>query len=197
MVGKCGKSFLTLVLFLLSLTSAAIAQQTGSQHQQHQAQTPAGQQSMPMMGPGMGMGMMGPGMDMMGADPAKMQQAQKIMAEYQPKLFQLRQDLYARHAELNAVLAQAQPDVSKAKTIAKQIADLQGQQLTQMVEMRARIAKETGIRMPMRGMGGMGHGMMGGGMMGGGGCPMMRGMGGGMGMMGGMMSMPGSEEDGQ
>lgn len=184
MLRKCAQLLPMCLLSLLLVASAALAQQTGSQHQQHQAQAPAGQPGAP--------GMMGHGMGMMGVDPAKMQQAQKIMAEYQPKLFQLRQDLYARHAELNAVLAQAQPDVSKAKTIAKQIADLQGQQLTQMVEMRARIAKETGIRMPMRGMGGMGHGMMGGG-----GCPMMRGMGGGMGMMGGMMSMPGSEDDGQ
>lgn len=190
MIRKHLRLLLILSASVLLLAAPALAQQTGSQHQQHQTQAPAGQPGSPGM---MGHGMMGGGMGMMGADPAKVQQAQKIMAEYQPKLFQLHQDLYARKAELNAVLAQPQPDVNKAKSIAKQIADLQGQQLTQMVEMRARISKETGIRMPMKGMG-MG-GMMGGKMGGGMGCPMMQGMGGGM--MGGMAPAPSSEEDGQ
>lgn len=190
MLQKFGTLLPMCLLSLLLVASAALAQQAGSQHQQHQSQAPAGQTAQPGM---MGHGTMGGGMGMMGVDPVKMQQVQKIVAEYQPKLFQLRQDLYTRKAELNAALAQAQPDVSKAKNIAKQIADLQGQQLMQMVEMRARITKETGIRMPMKGMGmgGMGSGMMGGGM----GCPMMQGMSGGM--MGGMAATPSLEDDGQ
>lgn len=131
---------------------------------------------------GGGMGRMGGGM----ADltPEKQQAVSDIQAEFQAKLFPLRQDLYSKRAELNAVMAQATPDLAKAKALNKDINALETQMGDLMLEARARIAKETGLR-----GGGMGGGGMGGGCGAGGGCGggmMGGGAGGGCGMMGGM-----------
>ena len=127
---------------------------------------------------GGGMGRMGGGM----ADltPEKQQAVTDIQAEYQAKIFPLRQDLYSKRAELNAVMAQATPDLAKAKALNKDINALETQLGDLMLEARAKIAKETGLRGGGIGGGGGAGGGCGGGMMGG-------GAGGGCGMMGGGM----------
>jgi hypothetical protein len=137
--------------------------------------TPPGHGQMGGMGGMHGMGGMGGMGDHMGmVPPGKQDAVRKIMDENKDKLFALHQDIMAKYAELNAVMLQANPDPAKAKAVSKDIAGLKGQELDLKIDMHARIAKETGVRLPIlpKGMmGGGGHG----GMMGGGGCPMMGG----------------------
>ncbi|MEW6262048.1 MAG: periplasmic heavy metal sensor [Thermodesulfobacteriota bacterium] len=98
-------------------------------------------------------------MDHWGVPDDKKETIMKISREYDEKLFALRQDLHAKQAELEAVMSQAQPDLPKAKAVIQEIAGLGAGIMEQIVEMRARIIKETGVRLPVtRGM--MGH-MMG------------------------------------
>jgi Spy/CpxP family protein refolding chaperone len=121
--------------------------------------------SMPM-GPGMNMGQGMEGMGMMGVPPEKQAEVKKIRDEYKDRFFALHQDLRAKHAELEAIMLQAQPDVNKAKAVAKEITGLIEQVMDQMIDMNAKITKETGVRLPVGMM------MHGGGMV----CPMMGGM---------------------
>lgn len=125
--------------------------------------------------------------------PEKQAVAQKLMDEHRKALFPLHQGMYAKMAELEALNAAGDGESSKAKGVIRDIADLNAKMLQADGKFRARMFKETGLRVPV-----MGHGMMGGmGMMGGGkGCGMMGCgmMGGGMmkgGMMGGHMGMMG------
>ncbi|MBI5519583.1 MAG: periplasmic heavy metal sensor [Desulfovibrio sp.] len=160
----------------------------------------------PVTGPhavhGMGMDAMAGPMagSMMGPlaqlSPEKQAAAQKLMDEQRKIMFPLHQSVYAKYAELEALNAAGDGESSKAKAIIRDIADLNAKMLQADGKFRARMFKETGLRVPV-----MGHGMMGGmGMMGGKGCGMMGGGMGGMmkgGMMGGGMmgghagSMPG------
>jgi Spy/CpxP family protein refolding chaperone len=116
---------------------------------------------------GMDMGKMGGGMcmqghggmGMMSIPPEKREAVQKIHDEFKDKLFTLHQDVQAKQAELSAIMLQAQPDTAKAKTVAKEIETLKDQEMDVIIDMHAKITKETGVRLPM-GMG-MGMGMMG------------------------------------
>lgn len=121
-------------------------------------------------------------MKMHGVPHEKMMAIHKITKEYEPKFFAIKQDLYTKRAELEAVMAQKEPDMAKAKAIAKEMAAVKLAQYELGIEMRAQIIKETGIRLPLdKMMGGhkmaaeMKGKMMGGGMMGPGQmkCPMM------------------------
>jgi len=131
----------------------------------------------PMFGP-----MMGP---LAQLSPEKQEAARKLMAEHATVMFPLHQSMYAKYAALEAVNAAGEGDSAKAKTAIREIADLSAKMLMENSAFRARMFKETGLRVPM-----MGHGMMGGmggmgGMMGGKGCGgMMGGMGGMAGPMG-------------
>ena len=150
-----------------------------------------------------GMGpMMGP---LAQLSPEKQQAARKLMAENAKILFPLHQSLYAKYAELEAVNAAGDGESGKAKSVIRDIADLNAKMLVANSKFRAQMFKETGLRVPV-----MGHGMMGmGGMMGGKGMcgEMMGGMRGGMmggrapmsgpmgGMMGGQMAAPAAQDD--
>lgn len=149
---------------------------------------------MPMMNAGVhgGHGVHGFHGPMMGLiaqlPPEKQQVAYKLMNEHAKALFPMHQDMYAKFAALEAVNAAGEGDSSKAKGIARDIADLNAKMLIENSKFRARMFKETGLRVPV-----MGHGMMGGmGMMmgGKGGCGQMGGMMGGM--MGGQAGPMGS-----
>lgn len=97
----------------------------------------------------------------LGVSPEKQEAIKKIHDEYKDKFFSLDQDLRAKHAELNAIMLQAQPDTDKAKETSKALAALIAQRVDIAIDMHARIAKETGVRLPL-GMGmsmGMGTGM--------------------------------------
>lgn len=117
--------------------------------------------------------------------PEKQKVVNEILSEAQAKAFPLRQDIFSKRAELDAVMAQATPDLAKAKAVNKEIGALETQIEEIQIEAHARIVKETGVR--------SGMGMSGGGcsMMGGGGCPMMGSGAGGMGASGGGCSMMG------
>jgi hypothetical protein len=116
--------------------------------------------------------------------PAEKQEAvKKIMDEYKDRFWALNQDVAAKKAELNAIMLQANPDPAKAKAISKDLAGLKAQVTDLKIDMHARVAKETGVRLPLHEGGMGGCGMMGGGMGG--------GMGGMMGGHGGQGMGPG------
>jgi hypothetical protein len=147
----------------------------------------------------------GPMMGMLGQlSPEKQEVARKLMDEHAKALFPLHQDLYAKYAALEAANAAGEGDSAKAKGIIRDIADLNAKMLTENSKFRARIFKETGLRVPLMGHGMMGMGGMMGGMMGGkGGCGEMMGsmkggmMGGMMGQMGQMGAQPNGAAAGQ
>ncbi|MBF0531119.1 MAG: periplasmic heavy metal sensor [Deltaproteobacteria bacterium] len=113
-------------------------------------------------------------MKMHGLPPEKAEAIKKIVDGYQDKFFAIRQDIYAKEMEIEAVMAQAQPDMAKAKTLAKERAGLEETKINLHNEMRAQIIKETGIRLPVTPRH-MGHMMMGPkAHSGGGGCKMMK-----------------------
>lgn len=129
-------------------------------------------------------GQMGPhGMALAALTPEKQVLARTLMDEHRAALFPLHQNLYAKRAELEALNASGAGLTSKSKAVIRDIADLNAKMLAADAAFRAKLFKETGLRVPV-----MGHGMMGGGMMSGGKCAMMSQMGGQMGgmMMGGM-----------
>ncbi len=146
---------------------------------------PRGAHIMAGHGMGMGMGMAGP---LAQLTPEKQEAAQKLMAANYAAQFPLHQSLYAKHAELEALTAGGEGESGKAKAVIRDIADLNAKMLQENSKFRTRLFKETGLRVPVMGHGGMG-GMMGG--RGGMGCGMMGGKGGMMGGMGGMGGMMG------
>jgi len=125
----------------------------------------------------------GPMMGMLAQlSPEKQEAARNLMTEHANALFPLHQNLYAKYAELEAINAAGDGESGKAKSVIRDIADLDAKMLLENSKFRAKMFKATGLRVPVMGHGGMG-GMMGGkGMCGG----MMGGKMGG-GMMGGMM----------
>ncbi|HWR02739.1 MAG TPA: periplasmic heavy metal sensor [Humidesulfovibrio sp.] len=137
-----------------------------------------------------GAGMAGPMMGMLSQlPPEKQAVALKLMDDSRKALYPMHQSLYAKYAELEALNAAGDGESSKAKGVIRDIADLNAKMLQENGKLRARMFKETGLRVPLMGHGMMGGmGMMGSGMMGGKGCGMMSGQGGMMGgQMGGMM----------
>jgi len=132
-------------------------------------------------------GQMGPhGMALAALTPEKPALVRTLMDEHRAALFPLHQNLYAKRAELEALNASGAGVTSKTKAVIRDIADLNAKMLAADAAFRARLFKETGLRVPV-----MGHGMMGGmmGGMGGGKCAMMEKMMGGQmgGQMGAMM----------
>ena len=129
-----------------------------------------------MMGGGMMGGMTGGHMGLAALSPEKQEIAKALMTEHRDALFPLHQSMYAKNAELEALNAAGNGDSDKAKTVIRDIADLNAKMLIENGKFRARLVKETGLRTAP-----MGHGMMAGGM---------GGMMGGKGMMGGDMKCP-------
>ncbi|MDR3640701.1 MAG: periplasmic heavy metal sensor [Humidesulfovibrio sp.] len=131
---------------------------------------------------GNGYGMMGGGGWGAGGyalSPEKQAAAQKIHSQHENATAQLRQQLFVKHAELDALLYGGSADERKIQSLTKEITDLSAKLFTDHVKLRQELIK-AGVP-----VGGMGHGMGYGGMGYGGG--MMNGYGGGMGYHGGMM----------
>lgn len=94
-------------------------------------------------------------MERMGIPSEKREVIRVIESDYRDRLFRIGQDSYAKRAELNAIMLQPQPDSMAAKSVSREISNLQVQEADLLIEMHTRIARETGVRMPM----GMGMGM--------------------------------------
>jgi len=120
-----------------------------------------------------GPGMMGP---LAQLSPEKQKAAMKLMEAHADAMFPLHQSLYAKHAELEALNASGEGESGKARSVIRDIADLNAKMLQENGKFRTRLFKETGLRVPI-----MGHGPLGG--KGGKGCGMMGGRMGGMGPM--------------
>jgi len=116
--------------------------------------------------------------------PEKQAAVASIDQAFAAKQADIRQRMWAKNAEMEAVLAQPKADRTKAATLSKDLAALQGEMQDAMIDRRIRIAEETGVTMPLGkgmmmgpGMGGM-MDLMGrpGGMMEGGKCAKMKDM---------------------
>jgi zinc resistance-associated protein len=135
------------------------------------------------MGPGSGMmggGMMGPGM--MGGGPGygygygggyqmtpeQRKAYQEIAGKYQAQFAKLSEQMWNKHAQLNAVLAQDKIDAAQARSLSKEIGALSAQvfetRVNMLIDMREKGFSYYGLGMMHGGhMGGMmGPGMMGG-----------------------------------
>lgn len=127
-----------------------------------------------MMGGGPGYGMMGGGPGYGGWDnyrltPEQQKAYQAIADKYQADFAKLASEMWAKRAQLNAVLAQEKIDRSQAKTLAGEIGELSARACAMRVDMLVDL-RESGISYYGLDMmhGGMMHGgMMGYGMMGG------------------------------
>ncbi|MGE4424311.1 MAG: periplasmic heavy metal sensor [Pseudodesulfovibrio sp.] len=122
-----------------------------------------------MMGGGPGYGMMtGPGYGgNYQLSPEQQKAYQEIVGKYQAQFAKLSEQMWTKHAQLNAVLAQDKIDAAQARSLAKEIGALS----TQVFETRVNMLidmREKGFSYYGMGMmnGGMYGGMMGGGMMG-------------------------------
>ncbi|HWR02492.1 MAG TPA: periplasmic heavy metal sensor [Humidesulfovibrio sp.] len=89
------------------------------------------------------------GMRLLGVSPEKRESIRMIQADYKDRLFRLHQDIYAKTASLNAIMLQPQPDTIAAKAVSRETAALRIEEMDLLIEMHARIARETGVRMPM------------------------------------------------
>lgn len=99
----------------------------------------------------------------LGGIPAeKQEQVAKIYAEGRQKLYDLESRKWDRQAELNALLAAPKQDSAKIESLAKEIGDLSSTAYQERVALQQRIAKETGVNLPLAG----GYGR--------GGCPYMQ-----------------------
>ena len=97
----------------------------------------------------------------------KQEQVAALYAEGRQKLYELESRKWARQAELNALLASPKPEASKIEALAKEIGNLSSMVYQERVALQQRIAKETGVTLPLAGGGGPGYGP--------GGCPMASG----------------------
>lgn len=117
---------------------------------------------------------------MAGVPQDKQEQVAKLYAEGRQKLYELETRKWAKQAELNALLATPKPDPSKIEALAKEIGAMSSQVYQERVALQQRIAKETGVNLPLAGgpggcgFGG-GYGPGGRGCYGAGGCPGPRG----------------------
>ncbi|MES9996588.1 periplasmic heavy metal sensor [Desulfovibrio aminophilus] len=104
----------------------------------------------------------GPGYGMMDEytqlTPEKRAAVDKLFAEHRKAVQPLRDELFVKQAELDAVERQQSPDLNAVRTLAKDITTLRGKLFDQGEAFRAKVEKETGIEMgPGRGYG-MGYG---------------------------------------
>jgi Spy/CpxP family protein refolding chaperone len=128
-------SFLaTAATALVLMASPVLAQQMGG----------TGQANMPVM-----MERHSGNMERLGVSSEKRESIRLIQGDYQDRLFRLGQDIYARGAALNAIMLQPQPDPIAAKAVSREISNLKVQEMDLLIEMHTRIARETGVRMPM------------------------------------------------
>ncbi len=88
-------------------------------------------------------------MRLLGVAPEKREAIRMIQSGYSDKLLRLRQDLHAKSAALNAIMLEPQPDAIAAKAVSREIATLRIEEMDILIEMHTRIARETGVRMPM------------------------------------------------
>lgn len=162
---KTRMSILTLSLALVAVLGlAGMASAQGMMGQ--------GMGGMGMMG-GSGMGMMGQGMGMGGMysmSPEKQAVIQKLYVEYNTATAPVRQQLFAKQSELNALYYGGTTDTKKFQTLTREIGDLNAKLYEAQMNLRNQLAKEgvpasgMGHGMGMGGMGGMGMGGMGMGM---------------------------------
>lgn len=117
-----------------------------------------------MMNGGM---MHGGGMVMANIPPEKQAVAQKLYAEFTSSTAGVRQQLYAKQSELNALYHGGAPDTKKYQALTREIGDLNAKIYEAQANLRAQLAKEGIPASAMGGhhMGGAGMGMMGGGHM--------------------------------
>ena len=119
--------------------------------------------------------------------PEKRAAVQKIIEAHQDKLYELREKIWAKHAELQALSASGKAEKGDIQALISDISKLRDAMHQERLAIRTDIEKQTGIK--AFGPGGYHHGMMGLGYGDGTGCPgggFGRGFGGGMG--GGMGS---------
>lgn len=159
-------------------SSLALAAEAPAPQNPHAAHAMSGQPGVHSMS-GHG-AMMGP---LAQLSPEKQEAAKKLMAANSAAMFPLHQNVYAKLAELEALNAGGEGESSKAKSVIRDIADMNAKMLQEDGKFRARMYKETGLRVPVMGHGGMGGMGMMGGKGGGMGCGMMGGKGGQMGAM--------------
>lgn len=124
-----------------------------------------------MMGPGGGMGNGGGYGGAMWNNnyqptPEQQKACQLIMEKYQPEFTKMTDSLWAKKAQLNAILAQKKVDSKQARTIAKEVGELMAKSYEVKVQMIIEM-REKGLS--YFGMGMMSGCMMDGGMMMGGG----------------------------
>lgn len=118
--------------------------------------------------------------------PEKQAAVSQIVDKHHVKLIELREKIWAKHTELQALSQSGKAEKSDIQSLIGDISKLRAAMNAERDAMRAEIEKETGIKGYGRGYhgGGMGGGM-------GEGCPSMGGdcgqRGGGMGPRGGMM----------
>lgn len=133
------------------------------------------------MGMGPGGGMMGGGQGMMGGpgmmggqgygyggnyqlSPEQQKAYQEVTGKYRAQFAQLSEQMWNKHAQLNAVLAQDKIDAAQARTLAKEIGALSAKALetrvNMLIDMREKGFSYYGLGMMHGGM--MGPGMMGG-----------------------------------
>ncbi len=89
------------------------------------------------------------GMDLTGITVEKRQSIRQIQADYRDRLFRLQQDIYGRCAALYSSMLQSPPDPVAAKAVSREISALRVEELDLLIEMHTRIARETGVRLPM------------------------------------------------
>lgn len=119
----------------------------------------------------------GPGGWLAGVPQEKQEQVAKLFNEGRQKLYELESRKWAKQAELNALLASPKPEASKIEALAKEIGNLSSMVYQERVALQQRIAKETGVNLPLAGGPGFGAGGCGGPGYGAGGCPMVGGYG--------------------
>ncbi|GAB6177412.1 hypothetical protein JCM16814_23030 [Desulfobaculum senezii] len=126
------------------LTLAAVAY-AGPHHGQMRGQ---------MGGHGWGQGYCGQGYQAL--SPEQQQKADAIAQQFYQDTKPLREQMYAKRAELEALLASPNADQSRIDAVTKDIANLRSQLFEKRVKFRQQMGNETGIRMPMGR--GYGHG---------------------------------------
>ncbi len=98
--------------------------------------------------------------------PEKQAVVEKIMDEHRAKMFALREDLWAKQTELDALKGS---DAKRIQTLVAEMKDLRAKMFAERETLQKKLEAE-GVELGGRGMGpGTGHGMMGG-KMGRGGC---------------------------
>jgi len=97
------------------------------------------------------MAQMGPGGFWATVPKDKQEQVAKLYAEGRQQIYEIESRKWAKQAELNALMAQAKPEAAKLDSLAKEIGETTTQAYQARVALRQRIAKETGVNVPLTG----------------------------------------------